>query len=67
MSTMMASKRNRIALGVDNPVDDDGFWMHRRFKGNRKGGSPTGGRAWRRTLRAKESRQVRVQVRSEID
>lgn len=67
MSNMLAAKRNRGVLGVDDPWDDDGFWAYRRFKGNRRGGSPTGGRAWRRSIRAKESRRVRDEVRSELD
>jgi len=63
MAGMMASDKNRSNYGVDNRMDDDGFWLHRRFKANRKGGAPTGGRAWRRTLRAKEKATVSRELR----
>lgn len=66
MSGMMSSDRNRSKNGVDNRYDDDGFWLHRRFKANRKGGAPTGGRAWRRVLRSKENRSVSKEIRSEL-
>ena len=66
MSGMMSSDKNRSKNGVDNRHNDDGFWAHRRFKANRKGGAPTGGRAWRRVLRSKESRSVAKEIRNEI-
>lgn len=62
MANMLASRRNRIAKGVDNPINDDGFWQFRRFKGNRKAGSPTGGRGWRRNLRAKEKAEFKRSI-----
>ncbi len=65
MGGMMSANRNRSVLGVDNPIDSDGFWHHRRFGGNRRTGSPTGGRGWRRTIRAKESAAVARDIRSE--
>lgn len=62
---MMSSPSNRAKLGVDDPWDDDGFWAFRRFKGNRKGGAPTGGRAWRRIVRAREDRRVKREIQDE--
>jgi hypothetical protein len=59
MPGMMASNRNRAANNVDSTMFDDGFWQHRRFKGKRKAGAPTGSRGWRRVLRAKEKTQTR--------
>jgi len=56
---MMSQPRNRSVLGVDNPMDDDGFWAGRRFHGGRRTGQPTGGRIWRRTIRARENRAWR--------
>jgi len=60
--SVMSSPRNRCRLGVDNPIDDDGFWEFRKFKANRKGGGPTGGRLWRRTIRTREQRLVRAEI-----
>lgn len=54
MSNMMSSPRNRCENNVDNPMLDDGFWQFRRFNGGRRTGTPTGGRAWRRTIRKRE-------------
>lgn len=51
---MMNSSRSRGDKNVDNDLFDDGFFQHHRFKGNRKGGSPTGGRGVRRVIRKKE-------------
>lgn len=62
---MMSSDRNRSKNGVDNRWDDDGFWMYRGFRGNRKGGKPTGGRGWRRAIRSKESQAVAREIRTE--
>lgn len=59
MGKMLGSPRNRSVHDVDNPWDDDGFYRHRHFKGNRRAGRPTGGRAWRRILRVKEKRAWR--------
>lgn len=56
---MSASPRNRAVLGVDNPLDGDGFWHGRKFKANRRTGAATGGRVWRRVIRAKENESVR--------
>lgn len=66
MASMMSNDRNRSKLGIDNPYDSDGFWTHRNFKGNRKAGSPTGKRGWRRAVRAKENARVLREVRSEM-
>jgi len=60
--SVMSSPRNRCRLGVDNPIDDDGFWEFRKFKAKRKGGGPTGGRLWRRTIRTRERRLVRAEI-----
>ena len=65
MAGMMASKRNRSVLRVDDPLNDDGFWLHRRFKAKRRTGAPTGGRGWRRTIRSKESVRVAREIRNE--
>ena len=54
MAGMMSSNKNRSVRKVDNPVNDDGFYQHRHFKGNCRAGAPTGGRGWRRALRKKE-------------
>jgi hypothetical protein len=64
---MMASDKNRSKNKVDNRYDDDGFWMHRRFKAHRRTGAATGGRGWRRAIRTKEQREVTREVRSEMD
>ncbi len=66
MARMLASQKNRAIQGVDDPYNSDGFYLHRRFKAKRKGGAPTGGRAWRRVLRAKEGRSVRREVQQEL-
>lgn len=52
---MLSSPCNRAVLGVDNPVDSDGFYMHRRFKAKDSSGK-SGKKPWRRVLRAKEKR-----------
>lgn len=64
MPGMMASKKNRAVNNVDSTVFDDGFWQHRRFKGNRQAGAATGGRAWRRVLRKKEKQAFKLDVRN---
>lgn len=66
MAGMMSANRNRSVLGVDNPIDGDGFWRYRSFKGNRRTGSATGGRGWRRAIRAKEREAVAREIRSEL-
>lgn len=53
MAGMLSSPRNRGMNNVDDPVNDDGFYTHRHFKGHRRTGKATGKRGWRRTLRAK--------------
>ena len=65
MARMLASPWNRGIWNVDDPWDGDGFWTHRRFKGNRKGGAATGGRGWRRVLRKKEKTEFRREVRDD--
>lgn len=67
MAGMISSKRNRGMRSVDDPWDSDGFYAHRKFKGNRKAGAPTGKRAWRRTLRAKEQAEARRIIKSELN
>lgn len=62
MASMMSSQKNRSTLGVDNPMDDDGFYLHRHFKSKRRTGAPTGKRAWRRAIRAKEVATTRREV-----
>lgn len=59
---VMSSPRNRCRLGVDNPIDDDGFWEFRKFKANRRTGGATGGRLWRRTIRTREKMDVRAEI-----
>lgn len=66
MPGMMASKRNRIRNGVDNPYDDDGFWVFRGFRGNRKGGKATGGRGWRRAIRKRENTRFKREVKNDL-
>lgn len=55
---MMASPKNRIRFGVDNPVDSDGFYRY---------GSPApnmrAGRYRRRVLRRREARVWRAEMR----
>lgn len=53
MSGMMSSPKRRSILGLDNPIDSDGFYRARHFKHSRRTGK-SGGRVWRRILRAKE-------------
>jgi hypothetical protein len=60
---MMASDRNRSKNNVDNPMFDDGFYQGRRFKGNRRAGAATGGRGWRRNIRAKENIELKREFR----
>lgn len=57
---MMSAPRNRSALKVDSPRDDDGFWTARRFHGSRRAGARMGGRLWRGIIRSKESRAWRA-------
>ena len=66
MSGMMASNRNRSKNSIDNPMLDDGFYQHRHFKGKRRTGSPTGGRGWRRAIRANETTTTAREIRDEI-
>lgn len=63
MSSMMSSNKNRSILSVDNPMDDDGFYAHRKFKAHRRTGAPTGKRTWHRTVRAKEAEATRKEIR----
>lgn len=63
MAGMMTSDKNRGAAGIDNRNDDDGFWSFRKFKGKRRTGAPTGGRGWRRALRANEKIAVSKEIR----
>lgn len=65
MAGMMASDRNRGILSVDNRFNDDGFWTLRKFHGKRRTGAATGGRGWRRTLRAKEKSIIRRSITSD--
>lgn len=64
--SVMSSPRNRSRFGVDNPWDDDGFWRYRKFKARRRTGQPTGGRMWRRSLRANEKEIVRADIAQAI-
>lgn len=66
MTGMMASDRNRSKHRVDNRMLDDGFWQVRHFKGKRKTGAPTGGRAWRRALRANEKQEAKRSIADEM-
>jgi hypothetical protein len=61
--SMMASDRNRSKHNVDNVYYDDGFWQDRKFKGNRSAGAATGGRGWRRRIRAKEGVEMKREFR----
>lgn len=63
---MLASPKNRSKHCVDNPLFDDGFYQHYRFKSNRRTGSPTGGRGPRRALRAKEKTMFKRELREQI-
>jgi hypothetical protein len=65
MANMMSAPRNRSVLGVDNPMNSDGFYLHRIFKGNRSTGAATGKRGWRRAIRAKEKAQFRRAIEQE--
>lgn len=64
---MMSSDRNRSKNRVDNRMDDDGFWTLRKFKAKRRTGAATGGRGWRRTIRAKENQAVAREIRSDFN
>ena len=64
MSVMLASPRNRCRHHVDNPWYDDGFWSARGFKMRAKSGK-SGGRLWRRSLRAAEKRAWRRELKGE--
>lgn len=66
MSTMLSAPRNRGIHGIDDPIDADGFWRYRKFKGHRKGGQPTGSRLWHRALRRIEQREVRAEIEAQI-
>lgn len=63
---MLSQPRNRADRGIDGPMFDDGFYTHRHFKGKRRTGAPTGGRRWRRALRASESQSVTRDTREEL-
>jgi hypothetical protein len=52
---MLSSPRNRGTRGVDDPWDDDGFYVHRKFKARGKSGQ-SGKKLWRRALRTIERR-----------
>lgn len=52
---MLASKRNRGIRKVDDPIDGDGFYRHRKFKASQKSGL-SGKKIRRRALRKIEKR-----------
>jgi hypothetical protein len=54
---MLASPNNRSRFNIDNPRYADGFWTARGFKMRRVSGK-SGGRMWRRQLRAAEKRTL---------
>lgn len=66
MPGMMASNKNRSVHGVDNPMNDDGFYLLRHFKRPRKTGAATGGRDWRRKLRKKEKAETRRAISRDL-
>jgi hypothetical protein len=55
---MLSSRRNRATLGIDNPINDDGFYLFRHFKAKGNSGK-SGKKLWRRTLRKVEERNWR--------
>jgi hypothetical protein len=63
---MMASDRNRSNHNVDSAMFDDGFWTGRKFKGKRRTGAATGGRGWRRNIRAAERVEVNREIRGDL-
>lgn len=67
MAGMLASARNRGMQNVDDPWNDDGFYTHRRFHGNRAAGAATGKRGWHRTLRAKGKTEAQRIIKAELD
>lgn len=62
MASMMSSRKNRSATGIDNPVNDDGFYVHRRFHANRRAGAASSKRGWRRAIRTVEKRAYTKEI-----
>ena len=53
---MLSSRRNRGTLGIDDPWNDDGFYLRRRFHAKQKSGK-SGKRLWRRGARRVENKK----------